>query len=186
MKKDLNKKLTTKELEVFVKKQEQLESKSGRDNIIVWSLLLIGIAGLFTVIRSNDTIFSNSKNERISEEKIQSSNAQFAEARVAFPILNQKSNNTIVSIKGIKEAAEVVTFEVEGFQKNANYKFDFGDGMERTLTHNIVKHVYRDPGNYNVKLIVSYKNETKVLFSKSITIEESIEVPEGALFEMRR
>ena len=69
MKKNFEKKLTTKELEAFVNKQEGLESKSGRDNIIIWSLLFMGIAGLFMVFQSNDHLFNNTKSEQISEEE---------------------------------------------------------------------------------------------------------------------
>ena len=184
MKKDFEKKLTTKELEAFVKKQELLESKSGRDSIILWSLLLIGIAGLFIVLRSNN-LFHNSKNEQISKKKISTNKTQIARAEVAIPILKEKSKNNAVSIKGIKEAFEVINFEVEGYQKNANYKFDFGDGISRTMNKSTVKHAYQKPGKYAVKLLVSYKNETKVVYENLITIAEPIEVPEGAFSEMK-
>ncbi len=184
MKKNFEKKLTTKELEAFVKKQEQLESKSGRDSIIMWSLLLIGIAGLFIVLRSND-LFHNSKNESISKKKISTSKAQIARAEVAIPILNEKSNSPVVNISGIREASEIIHFKVEGFQKNANYKFDFGDDISRTMNKPVVKHAYRKPGKYDVKLVVSYKNVTKVLYENTITISESIEVPDGAFSEMK-
>ena len=168
MKKDFEKKLTTKELEAFVKKQEQLDSKSGRDSIIMWSLLLIGIAGLFIVLRSSN-LSHNSKSESISKKKISTNKNQIARAEVAIPILKEKSANTVVRIKGIKEASELIHFEVEGYQKNANYRFDFGDGIGRTMNAPIVKHAYQNPGKYDVKLVVSYKNETKVLYQNSIT-----------------
>ena len=184
MKKNFEKKLTTKELEAFVKKQEQLDSKSGRDSIILWSLLLIGFAGLFVVLSSNN-LFHNSKNEQISKKKISTNKAQIARAEVAIPILKDKTKDNAVSISGIKEAFEVINFEVEGYQKNANYKFDFGDGISRTMNKPVVKHAYQNPGKYDVKLVVSYKNETKVVYENAITITESIEVPEGAFSEMK-
>ncbi len=184
MKKNFEKKLTTKELEAFVKKQEHLDSKSGRDSIILWSLLLIGFAGLFIVLSSNN-LFHNSKNERVAKKKITTNKAQIARAEVAIPILKEKSENTLVNIKGIKEASELIVFEVEGYQKNANYKIEFGDGISRTLRSSKVKHAYRKAGKYNVKLIVSYQNQTKVLYQNPITIAESIEVPEGAFTEMK-
>lgn len=178
------KKLSTKELEAFIQKQEQLEIKSSRDSILVWSILLLGFAGLFIVLQSNNT-FRNSKNEQISGKKPKTIKSKIAKAEVpsSLKITKEKSNMMNVNIKGIREASEVISFEVEDYQDNADYKLDFGDGIDRVLTSKKTKHAYKMPGTYEVKLLVTYNNTTKVQFQKTITIAESIEVAEGALDE---
>ncbi len=79
-----------------------------------------------------------------------------------------------LKVKGIKEAGARMQFEVNTFNSNAHYFLDFGNGERKQLKNKKQQYIYNDPGDYNLRLFITYNGKTKLVHSEVINIDNQV------------
>ena len=104
---------------------------------------------------------------------------------VTFNADNLKQDKPILSnqlsIGKNQEATIPVHFKVANFNKDATYHLSFGDGVVQELIQNTSAHVYKNPGQYQVKLEVTYRGERRVLDIDHVNIMQPFTVAANAV-----
>ena len=166
-------------LDFFDKEDSNPKRKAFMEGINITILIILGCGGLY--LCSNLLLPKDPQN---NFSKI-TANA----SAISNGTKKAKSNpqNTIqkeqLIIKGHREAGEKITLTVDGFNKKAKYRIDFGDDTRQTVTSKEVSHTYNKPGNYNILLTIGYQNEPVQRVSKKIYIDQPIEVMSEAYQE---
>lgn len=156
-----------------------------RDQLLLIIFLGIGLAGtlynLYSMTYTNDKSELNPIYQETSitnrllnnANKISASNNDL---RVEKPILKNQ-----LSIGENQEATIPVQFRVNNFNRDASYHLTFGDGVIQELVQSTTAHVYKKPGQYQVKLEVTYRGERRVLDIDQVNIMQPFTVAANAI-----
>ncbi len=85
-------------------------------------------------------------------------------------------DQTFLTIQGARAVDTPMTFTIEAFNKQVKYRIHFGDGASAEAKTPTVRHVYRKPGAYRLKLVVSHQGSEKVLHVETLYIDQQTEV----------
>lgn len=81
-----------------------------------------------------------------------------------------------LTIHGARAVDAPMTFTIEAFNKQVKYRIYFGDGSNTEAKTPTVRHVYRKPGAYRLKLVASHQGSEKVLHAETLYIDQHTEV----------
>lgn len=81
-----------------------------------------------------------------------------------------------LTIQGARAVDAPMTFTIEAFNKQVKYRLYFGDGTNTEARTPTVRHVYRKPGAYRLKLVASHQGSEKVLHAETLYIDQQTEV----------
>ncbi|GLR17230.1 PKD domain-containing protein [Portibacter lacus] len=75
-----------------------------------------------------------------------------------------------LSIQGDFRAEKSIEFAISNYNPKAHYEVNFGDGDVIRSNAQVINHVYKKDGEYNVELIIHYKNESNSIFNTKVNI----------------
>jgi len=93
----------------------------------------------------------------------------------------EKSNSQILlskidpflNIQGDFQSEKPMIFSISNHNPKATYDVDFGDGKVMKGCANKFSHVYKKGGEYDVELIIHYKDESNSIFNTNLQIVTS-------------
>jgi hypothetical protein len=132
------------------------------ENIFLLIIIITGIMGM---------AFSFTSNDKNIPVKKTSSHISFEPQTV---LKDTYTWDPFLKIKGIKEAGASMQFEVNTFNSNAHYFLDFGNGERKQLKNKKQQYVYKNPGDYNLRLFITYNGKTKLVHSEVINIDNQV------------
>jgi hypothetical protein len=132
------------------------------ENTFLLIIIAMGVMGMAFSFTSNDKHFNAADN----------SIEHFSESRTIKE--NDFTLDSFIKVKGIKEAGARMQFEVNTFNSNAHYFLDFGNGERKQLKNKNQQYVYSSPGDYNVKLFITYNGKTKLVHSEVLNIDNQV------------
>ncbi len=99
---------------------------------------------------------------------------------------HRKSNQPIrkrknwIKYSGVMETNANIQFKLNGYDGNAKYTFDFGDGTIKNCRSTKISHAFAKPGKYTVKVKVAYNNKVAEAWSETLVIKNGIPVDVAA------
>ena len=148
--------------------------KNHRDKYIAMILVLIGVAGLYLIINAN-------KNPKpTSWEPDETSITSPAISNHALKTTTDQIPKKQLKLKGILEAEEPITFIIDSYDDKGAYFLDLGNGVVKEPKEKSIRYTYRHPGEYVIKLRVSFEGKTKLIHREAISILDAIEVSDLA------
>jgi len=133
-----------------------------RINILI--LIVLGCSGLY--------VYSN-----ITSPK--KPGVRFSTLTANATIAPSNGQKDYVKVKGTQGAGEQLQFILSNYDPNAKYRIEFGDNEMSILNKSTINHTYKNPGQYNLKLIINHDNQPVQRINQKITINESIQVVSG-------
>ncbi len=147
------------------------ERKSLIEMISFTSLVFLGVAIMFYVFVLNPP--SSDELTTIPE-----SNSFQSET------VSQKSHEELrkdwVSFTGEMVAYQDITFDLEMYDSNAKYDFQFGDGDVEHCHSRSITHYYTKPGEYTVTVKVQYEHKEPKIWHKKIKIKPGLPIDSTA------
>lgn len=133
------------------------------ENAFLLILIILGGAGMTFSFTSSATFEKDSAETSFMGTTQSSSQNNEEDAR-----------NSILTIRGMQEAGAKIQFEVKSFNSNAHYLIDFGNGEKKAVHHKKEQYTYRNAGDFNLKLYVTYNGKTKLAHSEIISIDNQV------------
>lgn len=78
-----------------------------------------------------------------------------------------------LNIQGDFQVEKSIDFSIYNYNPKAIYEVNFGDGHVVKSNAEKFSHVYKKDGEYNVELIIHYKNESNTIFNTKLNISSS-------------
>jgi hypothetical protein len=133
------------------------------ENTFLLFIIIIGGAGMAFSFVSN-------ANETVKTSSFSTVN----ETSSKQPTFSENDWNSILKVRGIQETGAKLQFEVKSFNKNAHYLLDLGNGEKKSLKHKRQRYAYSNPGDFDLKLYVTYNGKTKLVHSETLNIEHEV------------
>lgn len=162
-------------------KEKLSDVKISENTCFIILFLVLGLGGLGFLLNdmtycskdySHDIYDHKSMDDIRSKETKQLYTKQEVEQpRPQFAVVGDQ-----LTISSSPEVGTPTIFKVEQFDPKATYILNYGDKYNKILNTNTDAHTYRTPGTYDVSLTVKYKNKSKVLATKTITVFDAIDV----------
>ncbi len=173
-----NKQLEVK-LELLESENSRSRKKTFMEGINIMILIILGCGGLY--------IYSNiiaHKEPPVNFSEFTSNTIVTNEEKTLdkSPIPNKIHTDQLI-IGGHPEVGEKITIAIDGYNKKANYKIDFGDGKNQAVKAKKISHIYKKAGIYTIQLSMSYQDEPTQTILKKIDIDSPIEVDQNAYNE---
>lgn len=127
-------------------------------------LIMITVGGLGMAF----SFVSNEANESHNHQIITAAKETTVEKTTDY------SWDPFLKVRGIKEAGAQISFEVNTFNSNAHYTLDYGNGERQHLSRKKQQYIYRNAGDYNLKLFITYNGKTKLVHSEVINIDNQV------------
>ena len=96
--------------------------------------------------------------------------------------INEREINTRLLIKGDLIPGNDITFNYIAFDESKKYLIDYGNGMRRRFSNNLVQQKFSEPGIYIVNLYEFNENRWKLVSSQTVTIKSSIDRSVSCLY----
>lgn len=151
--------------------------QSNLESLFLIILILIGLLGALYFLNpsNNPQNQSKEKESQIIDQPTQYTTTPGAgKARLA----SLKTNQHLL-ISRTREQGVPVIFEISGFNKNAEYVLDLGNGKTSKLKTKKAKYTYRTAGKYKVTLSIKYHGKTKTLHSEVLNIQSPKMLAQG-------
>jgi len=155
------------------------------EKVFTWGIVIFGVIGSIIILESmtfkkNRIGVSSIYNDPIYDNRSDATKA-IPLLTASEPMEKEKIIGRQLHVRGPLEANTPVLFQVENYNQNAEYLLEFGDGIRRILNQRTDSHIYEVPGNYNVKLYITYEGNRIELSSQNINIMEPITVSTNAV-----
>lgn len=126
----------------------------------------------FVAPRTFDTSFENSSNYNLQLTITDRNGCTDTKEKSIVQVTGPTASFTVNNTSGCRNT--VVEFTDQSFPANniSGWTFDFGDGSSQTYTRGPFRHLYKDSGNYNVRLTV--RDRTGCI--DSLTIVNAIKI----------
>ncbi|MCB0651795.1 MAG: PKD domain-containing protein [Saprospiraceae bacterium] len=133
------------------------------ENAFLLILIILGGAGM---------TFSFTSSATLEKDSVETSIMGITKSQ--SHTFTEDATNSILKIRGIQEVGAKMQFEVKSFNSNAHYLIDFGNGEKKAVHSKKEQYTYKDAGDFNLKLYVTYNGKTKLAHSEIISIDNQI------------
>ncbi len=138
------------------------------------ALVVTGIGIMFYVFVVNPGEDSIDNQTFIDNDIPPSENTNYNSSKI-----HRKRSNWI-KYNGVMETNANIQFILDGYDRTAQYLFDFGDGITKKCRSKKISHAYVKPGKYTVIVRVRYDNKVTEAWKETLTIKNGIIVDPAA------
>lgn len=156
-------------VDLHVLEQKRKDRKAFMEGVNILVLILLGCSGLYLY-----TNMASSKKSNTHLSNMTANTALVAENSPPETIFSAKTSKDLkeqLLFEGNMVKGEQVSISFESFNKEVNYRIDFGDGQTKRMKSKTISHVYGEAGKFNLQLIINHKNKPVERVSKPIFIE---------------
>lgn len=143
-----------------------------KDLLLALAIALFGIIGSYLILGRSIQADTQSQNNTTMVKKDQTfhvlENKQLSN-------INEREINTRLLIKGDLIPGNDITFNYIAFDESKKYLIDYGNGMRRRFSNNLVQQKFSEPGIYIVNLYEFNENRWKLVSSQTVTIKSSLD-----------
>ncbi|KAA3630575.1 MAG: hypothetical protein DWQ02_17890 [Bacteroidetes bacterium] len=134
------------------------------ENTFLLIMIVVGGIGMAFSFTSTDITKFSGETEKVVAVSIDKDHPQDSETNW----------NSFLKVRGIKEAGSRMQFEINSFNSNANYLIDFGNGEKKHLKSKNQQYTYKNSGDFNLRLFITYNGKTKLVHSEVLNIDNQV------------
>jgi len=171
-------------LDNYIEDLRDNESRNKKDkieNLLVLCLLLFGLVGFYAASQGMFSSNEGAKARMHGSGKIHNSSNDYDKHNT---YATKSKDEVALTIKGLKETYEELTFVVNGYDPNVMYIVDYGNGTKEKINSGKVTYRYPRAGFFEVELLVEYAGGIRKLFTDELNIADAPEIA-GSSYDVR-